>query len=462
MLPPLPPGDHILRFGETGDSLTYYVTVTAPPTGPATILAQPADVMVKVSSNATFTVLASGQAPLVYQWQFNGTNLAKETNATLLLTNAQIAQSGGYAVVITNIFGAVTSMVASLEVLINPPVIITQPTNVIVKVSPTATFTVIADGLAPLFYQWQFNGANLAKETNAALLLANVGAAQAGGYTVVITNIFGAVTSMVASLTFFVPPIIVSAPRARTNLVGTTATFTVAVTNTATLPIFYRWRKNGAGFLTNVLYERTATLVLTNVHASDAGGYSVMITNAASTGVSSSLAALTVVTATAPPLVTLTSPAGARFTPPASISLSAEASDPDGLIDRVEFYSGDTFLGTAFTGSPYLFSWNNVAAGSYTLTAHAFDNFEAMTVSDPLNITVELPPNISGIALSGGGVAITFPTSAGHDYQLETAPEVTGPWIATGDPVAGDGSPKIINSLVTGDAHRFFRVARNN
>ena len=283
-----------------------------------------------------------------------------------------------------------------------------------------------------------------------------------GGYFVVASNALGSATSQVATLTVLVPPTIVSAPHARTNLVGTTATFTVTVTNTATLPITYRWRKGNITVLNKILNQRTATLTLSNVSAGDAANYSVALTNIASTSASSASARLTVTNSDSPPLVTLSTPAGAPFLPPANISLSADASDSDGLIDRVEFYSGDTLLGTTFAGSPYLFSWNNVAAGSYTITARAFDNFEATTVSDPIHVIVEAPPNISSIALSGSEVTITFPTSAGHDYQLETALEVIGPWVATGDSIASDGSPKTLSPPTTSDKRRFFRVARNN
>ena len=69
----------------------------------------------------------------------------------------------------------------------------------------------------------------------------------------------------------------------------------------------------------------------------------------------------------------LTSPAnGATFTAPATITLTASASDPENQLARVEFYHGSTLLGTDTT-SPYSFTWSSVPAGSYTLTAVAVD-----------------------------------------------------------------------------------------
>src|SRR5258705_9393737 len=72
-----------------------------------------------------------------------------------------------------------------------------------------------------------------------------------------------------------------------------------------------------------------------------------------------------------PPTVALTSPAnGATFTAPATITLTASASDPENRLARVDFYRGSTLLGSA-TASPYSFTWSSVPAGSYTLTAVA-------------------------------------------------------------------------------------------
>jgi RHS repeat-associated protein len=88
------------------------------------------------------------------------------------------------------------------------------------------------------------------------------------------------------------------------------------------------------------------------------------------------------------PTVSLTAPsAGASFNAPASITLTANATDSDGSIAYVEFYEGTTLLGTA-SGAPYSYTWSNVAAGSYSLTAKAFDNQGASTASAPVAVSV--------------------------------------------------------------------------
>lgn len=88
------------------------------------------------------------------------------------------------------------------------------------------------------------------------------------------------------------------------------------------------------------------------------------------------------------PAVSLTAPApGATFAAPATVTLSANASDSDGTIASVTFYQGTTALGTD-TSAPYSFAWSNVGAGSYTLTAVAVDNNNASTTSTAATITV--------------------------------------------------------------------------
>ena len=95
-----------------------------------------------------------------------------------------------------------------------------------------------------------------------------------------------------------------------------------------------------------------------------------------------------------PPTVSLTSPAaGATFTAPATIAFAASASDTDGTIAKVEFFSGTTLLGTD-TSAPYQFSWSNVAAGTYVLTAVATDDDGAATSSSTVTVTVGAAPGL--------------------------------------------------------------------
>ena len=82
-----------------------------------------------------------------------------------------------------------------------PPEILFQPTNQTVFAGGTATFNVNVASSQPVAYQWQFNGTNLMNNTASILAITNVALVQAGDYRVIVTNIAGAVTSSVATLT---------------------------------------------------------------------------------------------------------------------------------------------------------------------------------------------------------------------------------------------------------------------
>ncbi|MGH7971529.1 MAG: FG-GAP-like repeat-containing protein, partial [Limisphaerales bacterium] len=157
------------------------------------------------------------------------------------------------------------------------PIIADQPQSQSDVAGANATFVVTATGTSPLDYQWHFGAANLplSGETNATLVLTNVQTAIAGNYTVVITNSQGAVTSAVATLTVLVPPSITKQPSSHNVLVGQSATLGVIATGTQ--PLAYQWTFNAQP----VAGATRSSLVFTSVQFSNAGVYTVTITNLA-------------------------------------------------------------------------------------------------------------------------------------------------------------------------------------
>jgi len=87
------------------------------------------------------------------------------------------------------------------------PIVYLQPTNQSVLAGGSAAFSVSAIGIAPLVYQWQFNGTNLALVTNASLVFNAVAASNAGSYDVAITNAYGSITSAVVTLSVLGVPV---------------------------------------------------------------------------------------------------------------------------------------------------------------------------------------------------------------------------------------------------------------
>jgi len=168
------------------------------------------------------------------------------------------------------------------------PFITSQPTNQTVTVSNTVTFAVTAGGTPPVNYQWYFNGTNILGATNSLITIDSVSPAQAGNYSVLVTNLFGAVISSNAVLTVYVPPtppaITAQTPN-QVVLAGSAATF--SVTASGSDPLSYFWSRNDVMIpgATNSFY------ILANAQLSDSGSqFSCLVTNAcgaaASTNVS--------------------------------------------------------------------------------------------------------------------------------------------------------------------------------
>ena len=130
-----------------------------------------------------------------------------------------------------------------------------------------------------------------------------------------------------------------------------------------------------------------------------------------------------------PPAVSLTSPAnGASFATTTNITLSASASDPNGVVANVEYFAGSTSLGLISGGNPFTLVWSNLVEGAYTLTAVATDNGGLRTTSAPVNVTVFVPV-YGGLAFDGASQYVTFgvATNLGlGTFTLETWFKWTG------------------------------------
>jgi len=111
--------------GQSG-TLTNAFTYAAPPGTPPSIVSQPANQVLGLGQMALFTATATGTAPLSYQWQLSGVNLADNGRITgsqsnlLTLTGVLLTDAGDYQVLVTNAYGSATSAVASLAIVAPP------------------------------------------------------------------------------------------------------------------------------------------------------------------------------------------------------------------------------------------------------------------------------------------------------------------------------------------------------
>jgi hypothetical protein len=173
---------------------------------PPSIQYQPQGVSTAAGATVILQATASGVG-LTYQWQLNGSNLSNIGNIsgaltnTLTITNIATTQAGNYTLVVTDSSGSVTSNPAVVTVSgsSGAPVINVQPASQNVNAGASPTLSVTATGATG--YQWQLNGVNIPNATGSTLLLSNIGTAQRGSYTVVVTGSSGSVTSNTATVT---------------------------------------------------------------------------------------------------------------------------------------------------------------------------------------------------------------------------------------------------------------------
>jgi hypothetical protein len=205
-------GPFILAQSATIRALAYSADLTSAadvhlvvivPHAPA-IVAQPQNQTAPAGSTVQFSVSATGDAPLAYQWRKAGIAISGATGSSLLISNVQPANAGAYSVGVTNLYGAVTSVVATLTV-IQPPHVTTDPVDVFTGENQSAGFCVNATGDGPLRYQWRKNGVNIPGATNRCYTNLSVRIADGGLYSVAIENGIDAIESAPARLTIAMP-----------------------------------------------------------------------------------------------------------------------------------------------------------------------------------------------------------------------------------------------------------------
>ncbi|MGA7840134.1 MAG: immunoglobulin domain-containing protein, partial [Candidatus Acidiferrales bacterium] len=265
-----------------------------PPSGNApTITRQPASVTVTAGQSATFSVAATGTAPLNYQWYVNSA-AAGSNSSSFTIAAATAGQTGAQIyVTVTDAVGSATSATVTLTVdaAATMPTITQQPASVTVTAGQPAAFSVTAMGTAPLTYQWFMNGTAAGTNSN-TFSIAQTTTAQSGAQIYVkVTNTAGSAASNTVTLMVNPPaptaPSITQQPANATVTAGQPATFTVTATGTA--PLAYQWFLNGSAAGTN---SNTYSISQTTLAQTGAQIY-VTVTNAVNT-VTSQTVTLTV------------------------------------------------------------------------------------------------------------------------------------------------------------------------
>ncbi len=452
-----------------GDATNYSVAVTANgstvTSGPVpiealdvgvvpVIIAQPASQTRDSGSTVTFSVSATGETPLAYQWFKDGIQVGGATSSQYSFTVSSAAVAT-YTVKVTNRNGNVTSAGATLRLTlaaaIPAPVITVQPASVAVALLNFASFSVNVQNSSGVTYQWRKDGTAISGATSSSYGINSAAASSAGLYSVVVTNSTGTVTSTSASLTILATntlPSITTQPLPQSAFTGGTASFSVVASGATS----YQWRKNGV----DIAGATSATYSLSSIKVSDAGAYSVVASNSA--GLTASSAATLAVTATSLPVFS-TVPQSQNTVVGSSVVLSAAVTGVPS--PTVQWTKNGTAIAGATSTTLSLANVQASDAGSYVLVA---TNLAGTTSSAAaaLQVFAQTPaaPSITtqpvAIDASPGGtvtfsVGVTgFPVPA---YQ----------WRRNGVAVAGATSATLtLSSLQRTDAGDYSLVATND
>jgi hypothetical protein len=197
----------------SAESLPATLTVLVRPF----VTRHPVGLTVAVGSNVTLSVGVNGGWPITNRWRRNfsffTTNVlaAKETNASLTLTNIQTNQAAAYALGLQNVVGSSFQLSGNAHITVVVP-----PTNTTAMARTDVQLRVQAFSGARILYQWKAGNADIPGATNALLVLTNVQMSQSGTYSVVvsaITNTVIAPATFSANLTVEPGPPLLSDPR---------------------------------------------------------------------------------------------------------------------------------------------------------------------------------------------------------------------------------------------------------
>lgn len=319
-----------------------------------------------IGQSVSFSVVASGYPTLLYQWFKNGAVVPGATSSTYTINSLTLDHVGDYTVRITNGQGQVTSNVAMLRL---PPVITQQPSDVIVPLGGTATFSVTVTSYTSPVYQWFKNDLAISGANSSTYIISNVQSDSAGAYRVSVANVAGQVSSASANLTIGSAPVFTTHPQSQNKTVGSSVSF--STTHTGSTPITYQWLKNG----TAISGATSATYSISNVQASHAGNYALRATNTHGTATSQ---AATLNVGAAPSITAQPQSLARAIGSSATFSVTASGS---GTL-TYQWKRGTANITGAMSSSYTIASVQALHAGDYTVViTNPFGNITSQTAT---------------------------------------------------------------------------------
>ncbi|HEY3855704.1 MAG TPA: immunoglobulin domain-containing protein [Verrucomicrobiae bacterium] len=322
-----------------------------------------------------------------FRWELDGTNIQGAISNTLNLKTIQFARNGAYSLLMSNSTGTATNFSEILnQPATNAPTFTLQPIGETTNVGAHVKFQAVAVGFPAPTYHWRFNGKNLAGATTSALTLSPVKANQAGNYSVLASNMYGAITSQVVVLTIeetnLVPGIAQVQPQSQIAPAGTKVVFSAASPHAG---VSYQWLKNGAP----LAGQTNSKINLANVSAKDDGAYSLLLRSGDETLTGGS-AFLSVITGP-PKIIAQPQDASLADTGPAVLSVGVAGG---GIANPPEVVSGRLQLwlkadaGAVIAANGRVVRWQDQSGNNN-------DAIQANTNAEP---SIAYPSSLGGIA----------------------------------------------------------------
>jgi hypothetical protein len=281
--------------------------------------------------------------------------------------------------------------------------------------------------------------------------VASAQSTNAGSYTVVVTNNYGSITSLVAALTVKLPPSITTPPASQNVNQGGNASFSVVAAGTA--PLSYQWLKNGG----TIAGATLSGYAITGVQTSDGASYSVVVTNVAGSATSANA----ILTVNIAPTIT-TDPQNKATLPgySAIFTVAANGTAPLGYSWQKNggaLSDGGNIFGSATTA----LTVTNVQAadvGSYSVTV---TNAAGEAISDSVTLLIAAPSSLTHVGIGpDGSFQFRMNGTVGGDYDLEVSSNFFN-WTFLDTFSGRTNAPYSDYSFVTNSEARYYRLKLN-
>ncbi|RRJ98040.1 hypothetical protein Ga0100231_006415 [Opitutaceae bacterium TAV4] len=420
---------------QVGDFATYAIIESQPatltvnvPQKPKITLKPAAKIETGLGKDVTLTVVATGNPPPTYQWQFNGQNIPGATSATLTIAKVTAANLGKYTCVITSGPNKITSSATTVSAILPPVIDTPAPATGDITYALAAKGAKLSIKLAPNkakpIYLWLLDGNPAPGANDKATYTAKTD----GVYSVRVTNAAGTVEKKIANVKLITPPKIASIAADKTSIVaGESVTFTATLqSGTGTPPLTWTWLLNGKPIPGA---PNAATYTAANLTAP--GKYSVQVTNGAGRIIGRAVSKAVTIKVVVPPTITQ-QPVGATLVEGKATTLSVKATGTAKLMYQWYKDSANNPISGATKATLSLKAAKGAGvatlAGKYWVVVNNPANrpvkSNTVTLAAPAAVQTAAVASASGIktASLGGGLETVTPSGAATLPETKLAP----------------------------------------